>query len=279
MSGSLWERAQQTPLTWVIAIAYVTMAFLTFEDNESAAAWRLAGVMQPHLVSEGQPWRLVTHAFLHGGVLHLLLNLIALIWIGPALELAMGSLRFAALYLISATGGAVAVTLVNSPMQFVLGGSGALFGMFGAAVALHARSGRHMVAFLDQQRPRQLISLIVFNLLFGFLVPGISNAAHIGGLIAGFCLTIAFFDLGQWKARRSTQLALTVAALGLLLNSLLPVTRWDWLQRRAAECNDPVLAQELAHGAALSARADSELMDLLRATQPQVPAANRRRGG
>ena len=280
MRESAWERAQRTPVTWVVVIAYLAMAFVTFADTEQAKEWREAGLMVPHLVSEGQPWRLISHAFLHGNLLHLGFNTIVLIWIGPPLELALGSLRFVVLYVVSAVGGAVAVALVNSPMQPVLGGSGALFGMMGAAVALHLRSSRHMMAAFDQRGPRMLLTLIGINLLFG-LLPGISNTAHIGGLIGGTCLVLVFFDFGQWESQRSTKLAFAVAGLGLLVHTLLPVTRWDWLQNRAADSNDPVVAAELGEAAQRSAIADGELGELLwRTGRPQpVQGDGRRRGG
>ena len=280
MRQSTWERAQQTPVTWVVVIAYLAMAFVTFTDTEQAKEWRAAGVMVPYLVSDGQPWRLISHAFLHGGLLHLGFNTIVMIWIGPALEMALGSLRFSVLYVVSATGGAVAVALVNSPLQPVLGGSGALFGMMGAAVALHLRSSRHMMSAFDQRGPRTLLMLIGLNLLFGLLVPNISNSAHIGGLIAGTCLVLVFFDFGQWQSRGSTKLAFAVAGFGLLVHTLLPVTRWDWLQNRAANSNDPAVATELGEAAQRSAIADGELGELLRATgRPQPAQGNRKRRG
>ena len=163
----------------------------------------------------------------------------------------------------------------------MLGGSGALFGMMGAAVALHLRSSRHMMAAFDQRGPRLLLMLIGLNLLFGLLISGISNSAHIGGLIAGTCLVLVFFDFGQWESQRSTKLAFAVAGLGLLVHTLLPVTRWDWLQNRAADSNDPVVAAELGEAAQRSAIADGELGELLwRTGRPQpVQGDGKRRGG
>lgn len=259
MSASPWERAAQTPVTWVVVIAYLTMAMLTIPDEEMALLWFERGWLTPELVADGEPWRLLSHAFLHGGVLHLALNLYALVWIGPALELTLGSLRFALLYAVAAAGGGVCVALTNSPLQPVVGGSGALFGMFGAAVALHAHSGRHHLEFLETGRARQLLLLIAVNLVLGFLIPMVSNAGHVGGLVAGFVFTFAFLDVGRRPVPRRVRAALAAALLGLLVHTLLPVTRWDWLWHRAAAAGDAAHRAELERAALQSARDDEAL--------------------
>jgi membrane associated rhomboid family serine protease len=222
-----WQRMSETPVTAVVVIAYVTAQVLALQPDEGAAALLAGGIMVPMLVADGEPWRLVTHAFLHAGFLHLGLNLLALVWLGPALERSLGSLRFAVLYALAAVCGGLAVTLVDEPQQPVVGGSGALFGMMGAAVAIHMLQGRHLLEFLDYQGPSRLLGLIAVNLVLGFLMPSVSNAAHVGGLLGGFLLTFGAFAVGRERPRLATRVALAVAFSGLLAQALWPVARWD----------------------------------------------------
>ncbi|MEY9214494.1 membrane associated rhomboid family serine protease [Thermobifida halotolerans] len=131
----------------------------------------------------GDQWyRLITGAFLHGGVMHLLFNGFALYILGPQLENWLGHLRYAALWLISALGGSV-LGLLLQPGVMSVGASGAIFGLFGATFVL----GRRLR--LDT---RFILGLLVANLLITFLVPGISWTAHIGGLVSGLVLGVVY---------------------------------------------------------------------------------------
>ncbi len=89
-------------------------------------------VLRPYAVADGEWYRLLTSAFLHYGVPHLLFNMWALYVVGPPLEMALGRLRFFGLYALSALGGSVLVYLLSSPMAATAGASGAVFGLFGA---------------------------------------------------------------------------------------------------------------------------------------------------
>jgi len=139
-----------------------------------------------------EPWRFVTAAFLHSPdtIFHILLNMFALWSLGQYLEPMLGRARFAALYLISGIGGQVAVTLLaGSPTVVglatgqddawrtaVVGASGAIFGLFGALLVLNRHLGRSSAA---------MYATIAINAAFGFLYPGISWQAHLGGLVTG----------------------------------------------------------------------------------------------
>lgn len=228
------EHPGETPVTFVCAIAYITLAFLTDPFDPSTPDLFAYGMLIPFVVPD-EPWRLLSYAFLHGGMLHLLLNTAALAVFGPMLERSLGSLRFAVLYAVSAVGGGVAVCVYCDWMQPVVGGSGALFGMLGAAVAMNMRSGRHLLSFLEFEGPRALLSLIAINLVLGLVIPRISNTGHVGGLLAGFLLT--FFFLQQPREALNAPaigLRAAIAALYLacLVYSLVPVARADWLLAR-----------------------------------------------
>ena len=128
-------------------------------------------------VAAGEWWRLLTSGFLHYGLLHLGFNMLVLFQLGTLLEPAVGRLRFAALYATSLLGGAFGALLV-SPTAFTAGASGAIYGLLGAVVVIMRRRG------VDVMRSG-LGGLLVINLLFTFVIPGISIGGHLGGLAAG----------------------------------------------------------------------------------------------
>jgi hypothetical protein len=151
------------------------------------------------------------------------------------LERSIGSVRFAVVYVVTAIAGGVAGCWAMDPLIPLVGGSGALFGMMGALLGLLARSGRHSGDFFGNYAARSLMSNIVANLVLGFLIPNVSNAAHIGGMVAGFLLVLVFLDPGRrGPSRKLHWWRATLAALfaAMLLQTLLPVTRWDWLLLR-----------------------------------------------
>lgn len=137
-------------------------------------------------VSEGQWYRLVTAAFLHAGLMHLLFNMWALYLFGPDLERGVGRWPFLALYVSAAVTGGAAFFLL-SERGIAVGASGAIFGLFGAWLVASYRS-RHTLA--GQAGLRQLLVLLALNLALPLIVPRIAWEAHLGGLLAG--MAIAF---------------------------------------------------------------------------------------
>lgn len=234
MKGLL-EHADEIPVTLVTALAWVTLAILTDPFRPTAEQLDRYGWLVPMLAANGEPWRMLSCAFLHGDIVHLAFNLIMLLQIGPALERSLGSLRFGALYLVSALGASIAVCLVCEPGIPVLGGSGAGFGMFGALVGMNMRSGRHLFSFLEFEGPRRLLALIAANLIISWILPFISNTAHIGGLVTGFGVTFLWLVRAREPSRLLWHWRIATAALfaSFLFASLVPVTRFDWLHMQA----------------------------------------------
>ncbi|WP_233510114.1 rhomboid family intramembrane serine protease [Actinomadura craniellae] len=139
-------------------------------------------------VANGEPYRLLTSAFLHAppgsgfGVGHILFNMWALWMIGPQLEQVLGRARFTALYLLSALGGSVLLYLID-PSQPAVGASGAIFGLFGAFFVIGRKLGAPTGG---------ITFLLVINLVITFAVPGISWQGHLGGLVVGALLATAY---------------------------------------------------------------------------------------
>jgi membrane associated rhomboid family serine protease len=126
-------------------------------------------------------YELISSAFLHASVLHIASNMIALAFIGPALERLLGRWRFLAVYLLSALGGSAAIYAFGNALSPTVGASGAVFGLFGVALVLARRLG------LDLQ---YLVAIIALNVVFTFSVPNISKLGHVGGFVAGILTAV-----------------------------------------------------------------------------------------
>jgi membrane associated rhomboid family serine protease len=140
-------------------------------------------------VAEGDWWRLITSAFLHGSIIHLGFNMLLLYWIGAPIEEAIGRARFLILYLVSGLAGAAGALLLTDPGDITVGASGAIFGLLGAALVF------------ERQRTYVLggsaLSIIVLNLVLTFAVPNISIGGHVGGLIGGALGGLALSRFGR----------------------------------------------------------------------------------
>lgn len=139
------------------------------------------------LVKNGEIYRLLTCAFLHVGLIHLVVNMYSLRVIGPSVEGLIGKGKFVFIYLISAISASLmSLVFVESNIVSV-GASGAIFGLMGALLYF----GYHYRLYLNDAIKTQIIPVILFNLIIGFMMPGIDNGAHIGGLIGGYLATMA----------------------------------------------------------------------------------------
>jgi membrane associated rhomboid family serine protease len=157
-------------------------------------------------------YRLVTAAFLHASLLHIAVNMMSLLFVGPYLEREIGRWRFTALYVLSAIGGSAAIYAFGSPLVPVVGASGAIFGLLGACLVLVRRLN------LDLQA---LVGIIVLNFVFTFSVAGISRLGHIGGFVTGALVGLA---IGGWPTvRRRVPDRVQVAGLAGLLVVIVAV--------------------------------------------------------
>jgi len=134
-----------------------------------------------------QYYRIITSAFLHIGILHLVLNMYALYIIGKDIENFFGKLKYIIIYLSSAIIGSLISLLFVSEQSISAGASGAIFGLMGALLYF----GYHYRALLNNALTKQIIPVIILNLAIGFMVSGINNFAHLGGLLGGFLASVA----------------------------------------------------------------------------------------
>jgi rhomboid protease GluP len=128
-----------------------------------------------------EPWRLVMAVFLHGSLMHIGFNMWVLMDIGPQIEEVYGSARYFFIYVVTGIGGYVLSSLRG---HMSVGGSGALLGLIGVLLAL--TTGRRSASM--QMLRSQIIRWLIYILVFGVIVPGIDNFAHLGGLATGYLL-------------------------------------------------------------------------------------------
>lgn len=134
----------------------------------------------------GHYYRLFTGIFLHGSIFHLIFNSYALYVIGSQIESFLGKFKFLIIYLAGGLMGSLFSITFNGNAASI-GASGAIFGLMGALVYF----GYHYRVYLGNVIKSQIIPLIVFNLVLGFVMSGVDNSAHIGGLIGGTLATIS----------------------------------------------------------------------------------------
>ena len=137
-------------------------------------------------VANGEYWRLLTAGFLHFTVMHIALNMISLYILGRDLETALGHSRFLMVYFIALFGGSAAVMLFEAGNVRSAGASGAIYGLMGAMLVIVVKA---------RISPTGVITIIVINLVFSVTMPGISLAAHVGGLVFGAAATAAVIYL------------------------------------------------------------------------------------
>ena len=134
----------------------------------------------------GEYYRLITGMFLHGSIMHLFFNVYALYVIGSQIENYFGRIKYLIIYLFSGLMGAL-FSMIFGGSAASIGASGAIFGLMGSLLYF----GYHYRVYLGNVLKTQLIPLIIFNLFLGFILSGVDNFAHIGGLIGGVLITKA----------------------------------------------------------------------------------------
>jgi membrane associated rhomboid family serine protease len=213
---------QEAPLTMALIVINVFVFLLQRTRNSSSiyildsgtTAGRLPvqGAVDAHyalwgpMVSAGEWWRLLTSGFLHASPLHIGSNMLALFFVGRAMEPALGSLRLGLIYFVSLAAGSLGVIIVD-PGSLSLGASGAIFGLMGGLLVIARARGISLTQ-------SGIGPVILLNLAFTFTIPGISKGAHVGGLIGGAALGLFVVELDRRRqfAARGMQVLVAVSA-------------------------------------------------------------------
>ena len=152
------------------------------------------------ILSNGEYYRSVTSMFLHGGISHIVSNMIFLIALGEMLERAIGHARFVLLYFLSGIGGDIfsMINVVLSQNYYTaIGASGAIFGLIGAMLVLVVLNDGHYEGISI----KRMVFAIVYMVYSGMQSEGIDNAAHLGGLVFGVLIMTAMYliETIRWK--------------------------------------------------------------------------------
>jgi membrane associated rhomboid family serine protease len=141
-------------------------------------------------VTVTQPWRLVTYIFLHAGVLHILFNMLWLWWMGRAVEERLGPLAFCTIYFGSGIGGALLDILLAKflGIAFVIGASGAVFGIMVAFAMLYPRMPIMLILFPPIEARYVVAGLIALNVLLLGGQGNTAHAVHLGGALVGYLM-------------------------------------------------------------------------------------------
>ena len=173
------------------------------------------GADSPKTLS-GEWRRIAQQRVRHIGLVHIAFNMYVLYDFGPLLERLYGRVVFLLIYVGSALTGAL-LSLCMNPLQISAGASGAIFGLFGALVVYLLRF-RNTIPREFYSKILPSIWLILLNLAYGFLQPGIDNWAHLGGLAGGILFgTIGVFSCKMGAERRFATAFLQAAALGIVI--------------------------------------------------------------
>ena len=186
------EEIRKEPVTVALILINVLVFIAVELTGTSQNAWHVldyGAAYTPYIVQNGEVYRLFTSMFLHFGIEHLVNNMLVLFVLGSRLEQVIGKLRFLFIYLAGGMAGnifSLILELRNQDFLVSAGASGAVFAVMGAMIYVVIRNK----GWLGDLSMRQILVMATFSLYFGFTSSGVDNAAHIGGMIAGFVLAV-----------------------------------------------------------------------------------------
>lgn len=251
VAAGLGGSVRATATITAVCVVLMALELLWMGDNP-ISVYAAMGANSGPAVRDGEVWRLFASAFLHGGILHLLVNMLALWSFGPLLESLLGVRRYVLLYGLSALGGALASAFLGSGVWSV-GASGAIWGLMAAGYGV-AYQPRDLLppGMVEQLRKRSWMPLLV-NIGYS-LQPGIDILAHLGGGAVGFALIAGLLtrDLKPLAERDDPTVAekrprpgLTAAAVAVVLAMALSVAV-ALIKGRPWELDAPLVYQRTA---------------------------------
>ncbi len=188
---------KNSPVTSILIIINTLMLIvvLTTGGFDNYNLVDLGGIL-PSLVIDGEYWRIITAAFLHGSIIHFASNIIiGLLTLSSALERMIGSKKFSFIYFGSMIISGVAVVLLSNANTVTIGASGAIFGALGSLlyITLYRKD------MITQQDSQSIWGLIAINIIFTFMASGISISGHVAGIASGFLLSYVVIRRNVFK--------------------------------------------------------------------------------
>ena len=249
------------------ALVFVIMVLrgVSFFDPTPQQAIAFGADFGP-LTLNGQWWRLVTRMFVHFGIIHIGLNMWCLWNLGRAAEILLGRFSYLLAYFASGIFGSIA-SVYWHPLSAGAGASGAIFGMAGVLVTFVYLKKTPAHLQINKKMLGSLGTFIFYNLVIGASIPGISNAAHIGGLVMGALVGALLPAASVSESSRRTRLSLTVAFCAASLFASAAAAKH--LRSSAAEL--PSIQSLIAQGK--NGEAIARLQEIT-AREPQFAAAH-----
>jgi rhomboid protease GluP len=224
----IWRLHQATPRTWVtptLIALNLAVWLLNIASGMSPMSPRAVELLfwgGNHLpLTVHQPWRLITAAFLHGGLIHIAFNMWVLWDTGRLAERFYGNGQFVLIYFVAGLAGSIASLFFSARSGVSVGASGAIFGVVGCLLAAILTKSSKLPPGLMTSMRSSMLMFIAYSMVMGFVVGFIDNAAHIGGLIGGFLMGIVLaekFDPDQYRrqglVRAAAAIMLAAFALG-----------------------------------------------------------------
>ena len=168
-------------LVGIITLMMILMSLLGNGSTDTKTLYLFGA-----LVKDGSPIRILTSIFLHAGLIHYLMNAYALILLGKQVENFYGHLKTLIIFIFSGVVGNLLSLILMADNDISVGASGAIFGLMGALLYFAINQRTYMAEALK----KEILPVIIINLLLGFMVTGINMYAHIGGLIGGMLAAI-----------------------------------------------------------------------------------------
>ena len=181
-----------------ISIMFIIEIFFSALNSDKLII--LLGAKWNEGITRGEYWRFLTCTFLHGNLMHLFLNLAAIYIFGKEVESIYGTFRFLIIYLLSSWGAGLASYSFSDGIA--IGASGVVFGIIGSLIIFFFRQREKVTG--ANLKFKSMYTLVIINLLFGFLLPRIDNYAHMGGLVTG--LIIGWFISPEYKIEKVEEL-------------------------------------------------------------------------
>lgn len=234
--------AARSPGTSVTGLLIIVNVVIFIAMGFAGAGWIMRADMAPYIhyganrvdvTTDGQWWRLVTSMFLHYGIIHLALNMWALFQAGLVLERLLGRTLYTFVYFGSGlTGSLVTLLWHRAEGVWSAGASGAVFGVFGALVGYMLHEKHALPKNVWQPMLSSMVTAIGYNLVFGVVVSGIDNAAHVGGLLGGLALgwLVALpLDIETRRRLLGPRLAVGAAVLAAVVTlGVIAAPRFDY---------------------------------------------------
>lgn len=196
-----------TYLIILINLIVFGLMYVFGNDSENIDTLIKFGANYAPLTKSGEYYRLITSAFLHIGVIHLLCNLYALYVIGPQIEQFFGRVKYILIYLFSAIMGSLFTLVLSGDNTVSAGASGAIFGLFGAILYF----GYTYRGYIGNAIISQIVPVILLNLFIGLTSTNIGNAAHIGGLVGGYVMSLALgADIDESRSQKINGMVVTI---------------------------------------------------------------------